>query len=116
MFKGQGVKICPFYEYSEDEVRHSSASREQLQLRLKHDRELRSEFQSPASDVFERTSAFITALRRSGCSGTCLLEEQQSRAENFDLMYLRRGYPLRENQCNGRILFGYSFDGNAFIK
>ncbi|KAJ3925577.1 MAG: hypothetical protein NXY57DRAFT_967582 [Lentinula lateritia] len=112
----QGVKICPFYEYSEDEVRHSSASREQLQLRLKHDRELRSEFQSPASDVFERTSAFITALRRSGCSGTCLLEEQQSRAENFDLMYLRRGYPLRENQCNGRILFGYSFDGNAFIK
>ncbi|KAJ4476942.1 hypothetical protein C8J55DRAFT_489948 [Lentinula edodes] len=100
----QGVEICPFYEYSEDEVRHSSASREQLQLRLKHDRELRSEFQSPASDVFER------------CSGACLLGEPQSRVENLDLMYLRWGYPLRENQCNGRILFGYSFDGNAFIK
>ncbi|KAJ3713589.1 hypothetical protein C8R42DRAFT_684404 [Lentinula raphanica] len=111
----QGVKVCPFYDYNVDDVVHSSASREQLQSRLKHDRELRAMFRSPAADVFERTSAFIAALRRTGCPGTSLVEDNDS-SEDEDFMHLRRGYPLKRDRCTGQLVFGYQFNGDAFIK
>ncbi|KAJ3925683.1 MAG: hypothetical protein NXY57DRAFT_1043898 [Lentinula lateritia] len=112
----QGVKICPFYDFREADSKHSSATREQLQERLQEDHKLRLEFSSPARDLFQHTSAFIIALKHSGCSANIVLGLQEQLMEDPDVMHMRRGYPLKENQCNGKIIFGYSFDNEPFLK
>ncbi|KAJ3873403.1 hypothetical protein F5051DRAFT_337723 [Lentinula edodes] len=97
-------------------TKHSSATREKLQERLQEDRKLRLEFSSPARDLFQHTSAFIIALKHSGCSANIVLGLQEQLMEDPNVMHMRRGYPLKENQCNGKIIFGYSFDNEPFLK
>ncbi|KAF9059684.1 hypothetical protein BDP27DRAFT_1497038 [Rhodocollybia butyracea] len=112
----QGVKICPlsYISYGEKgEYSHSSATREDLQERLRHDRELEHEFRSPTRDVFERTSALITAIHRLGCSSSSgnLTNDQVVDDERSTL---RRGYPDMPNRCTGRIIFGFLDDNHYF--
>ncbi|KAJ3804094.1 hypothetical protein F5876DRAFT_70917 [Lentinula aff. lateritia] len=111
----QGVKICPFYDVREEDFEHSSAAREQLETRLRHDCEVRAEFLSPNRDLFEHTSVFITALRRSGCSAN-VEGFRADHLEDFDTMYVRRGYPQKRDHCDGKIVFGYTFNGDPYIK
>lgn len=65
--------------------------------------------------MFERTSAYFTALQRIGCSA-----EADEGAENHSLneerLAFRRGYPEVSNRCQGRLTFGISFDGTPYIK
>ncbi|KAJ3834076.1 hypothetical protein F5878DRAFT_697457 [Lentinula raphanica] len=118
----QGVKVCPFHKLDEEEKFHSSATRNQLQVRMRHSMGQQDEDTSPRRDIFQRTSAYITALMRIGCvfkapqlashlaSGPTSGSTSQGRHE------IRRGYPEAADRCTGRLLFQTSFAGTPYIK
>ncbi len=97
---------------------HSNATREAVQARLTYQKEIYEEFTSPARDVFDKTSAYISALRRTGCRSTSMAEN--SKAEDTSVCderyILRRGYPELPNRCTGQLEFGFTFDGTPYIK
>ncbi|KAJ4492439.1 hypothetical protein C8R41DRAFT_765202 [Lentinula lateritia] len=114
----QGVKICPFFDGDKEDMIHSSATREQLRNLMQHSREQQMEFSSPARDVFERTSAYLTAIRRVGCTSDANLgqDASESALAGFERIALRRGYPEMPNRCTGGLIFQWSFDGTPYIK
>lgn len=92
---------------------HTSARREEIQAKLKDQREVQQEFCSPVADVFEKTSALITALTRLGCTSQSALDlelDQDKVDWDAESGKLRRGYPRAPNCCSGKIIFGYNFD------
>jgi hypothetical protein len=102
---------------------HESASREAVEERLRMDRESRLDAASPTKDVFQKTSAYLTALRRSGCGaptyeGTTLnpTELAQRSVDNTHLAKLQRGYVPTKTTCDGRIFFEYDFSGHPFLR
>ncbi|KAF5366384.1 hypothetical protein D9758_009754 [Tetrapyrgos nigripes] len=119
----QGIKICPQFDLYERTAPHSSATREQLQDRLREDRQLYLNAASPSRDVFERTSAYISSLVRNGCMSEAVEEtflgevEAAARAKEMDHQKsLQRGYQRPPGKCEGRLGFSYAFDGRAVIK
>ncbi|KAJ3776398.1 hypothetical protein FB446DRAFT_818917, partial [Lentinula raphanica] len=110
--------------------RHSTcicASRDQLQARLVHAKFIQDESATPMRAVFERTSAYITALKRFGCpaersdSSICETDTEETvgscsqTAE--ERCAFRRGYPERSlNRCSGQFVFGLTLEGRAYIK
>ncbi|KAJ3859292.1 hypothetical protein EV359DRAFT_75667 [Lentinula novae-zelandiae] len=114
----QGVKICPFFD-GDKENTHSSATREQLRELMQNSKEQQMEFSSPARDVFERTSAYLTAIRRIGCTSEANLGSdalKENPLGDAERITLRRGYPEMPNRCTGRLLFQLSFEGIPYIK
>ncbi|KAJ7624127.1 hypothetical protein DFH06DRAFT_1340161 [Mycena polygramma] len=110
----QGVKACPLNDFSVltgSDHRHTSATRQDIEHRLAADREARQRLSSPQRDVFVKTAAYITAIRKVGCRRPCqeethrdaeelrLYNEEQSQYETF-----RRGQPSIPT-CQGRIRY-----------
>jgi hypothetical protein len=102
---------------------HESASRETVEDRLQMDRETRLDAASPTRDIFQKTSAYLTALRRSGCGapayeGTTLnhTELAQRSVDNEHLAKLQRGYVPTKTTCDGRVFFEYDFSGHPFVR
>lgn len=104
---------------------HSNASRELLRTQLREDRDLRCQDASPSRDVFKKTSAYVTALRKLGCTApgyetTVLLSSEQYQRDQDEArrVYLSRGYiPVdSESSCQGRLEFGYNGMGDPFIR
>ncbi|KAJ3916503.1 hypothetical protein F5877DRAFT_46476 [Lentinula edodes] len=114
----QGVKICPFFDGDNENMTHSSATREQLRDLMQHSKEQQMEFSTPARDVFERTSAYLTAIRRVGCTSEANLGQDASESplDRLERIALRRGYPEMPNRCTGGLIFQWSFDGTPYIK
>ncbi|KAE9392665.1 hypothetical protein BT96DRAFT_1023443 [Gymnopus androsaceus JB14] len=115
----QGIKICPFYEIDEEQWHHSSATRDQLRTRMHYSKEQQTEFASPRRDVFEKTSAYLTALIRVGCTSESNKSNDEYSPPAAVLearMTLRRGYPEKPNRCTGRLLFRLDFEGNPYIQ
>ncbi|KAJ7059864.1 hypothetical protein C8F01DRAFT_1253960 [Mycena amicta] len=110
----QGIKICPNIDestvtYSEP---HTKATRQDILERLKRDAEERARYSSPSRDVFERTQALLSAVRRTGCrrpkvEDTKLSEIEQLIREQHEqyLSIAQRGYSPSEEICRGRIIF-----------
>ena len=48
---------------------HTSAGREDIMARLYRDRQHRIDTASPSRDIFQKTSAFMSALQYLGCRG-----------------------------------------------
>jgi hypothetical protein len=48
---------------------HTSAGHEDIKTRLHRDRQHRIDTSSPSHDIFQKTSAFISALQYLGCRG-----------------------------------------------
>ncbi|KAJ7049809.1 hypothetical protein C8F01DRAFT_1264851 [Mycena amicta] len=79
---------------------------------LKRDAEERARYASPSRDVFERTQALLSAVRRTGCrrpkvEDTKLSEIEQLIREQHEqyLSIAQRGYSPSEETCQGRIIF-----------
>jgi hypothetical protein len=92
---------------------HISASRENVKARLHKDRQHRIDTTSPTRDIFQKTSAFITALQRLGCRGPIYEQTSVSAGElefrEFLVAYnakIQRSYPTQPT-CNGRLELGY---------
>ena len=86
---GQGSKICPHSDVNSRSTEHTHATRQLLQERLRCDRDYRMVTSSPTRDVFQKTSAFITALRTVGCSApeqeqTVLMPAEQEYKVDFE--------------------------------
>lgn len=110
------MKVCPFAELPDSENPHTSASRSQLTRRIRESREQEMEFSSPQRDVFDRTSAYYTALQRTGCSASADNDSSEILSGNKERLALRRGYPDMPNRCNGQLLYRLSFEGTPYIK
>lgn len=90
------------------------ASREDVRERLKVDRFHRVEMSSPERDVFRKTAALISAIRKTGCGAPKYEEtaipasEQMLRDENRAwIQKIQRGYQRVETTCEGRIYLRY---------
>ncbi|KAJ6475966.1 hypothetical protein C8R47DRAFT_1052240 [Mycena vitilis] len=110
----QGVKACPQGDtdaLSGREHWHTSATREDIQRRLAADRLARQRFSSPRRDIFVKTQAYISAVRRIGCRRAPQQDthrtgpelEQYQREQELN-EHFRRGYSAPAT-CQGRILF-----------
>ncbi|KAJ3906921.1 hypothetical protein F5879DRAFT_897100 [Lentinula edodes] len=114
----QGVKICPFFDLDEESTYHSQATREQIQVLMRQNREQYMEFSTPTRDIFEKTSAYLTAIKRVGCTSEANHDASdfQGNSDQSERTALRRGYPEMPNRCTGKLLFQLSFDGTPYIK
>jgi len=94
-----------------------------VKSRLLHDTATRLEGSSPWRDVFNKTAAFMTALRTMGCSGPAfevtswLPEEKYERnTERAHQTKMQLGYRRPETKCDGRLLFGHDKRGSPYIQ
>ncbi|KAJ7029938.1 hypothetical protein C8F04DRAFT_1368646 [Mycena alexandri] len=119
----QGSKICPKVNRDNMTEPHTCATRELLRERLCNDRDTRIAGASPSRDVFQKTGALFSALRKMGCSAP-LCEEtvyDSDEEEARDAMVLhhrrnRRGYDPKATQCEGRLLLRYDYQQQPYIK
>lgn len=95
-------------------VPHVSASREDVRERLKVDRFHRIEMSSPERDIFQKTAALISAIRKTGCSAPKFEETTIPPSERAPcdenrawIQRIRRGYRPTESTCEGRIYLRY---------
>ncbi|KAJ7661103.1 hypothetical protein B0H17DRAFT_1144805 [Mycena rosella] len=118
----QGVKICPYSDEDTLSEPHTRASREDVQQRLANDREDRLQYASPSKDIFCRTAAYVTALRKLGCSRPSSEElESESSPEEIKLRELywqqvQCGYCPKEGTCKGRIVYETDSHGNPHVR
>lgn len=113
------MKICPFVDRTKLGS-HTTASREDLAKRLE---DLQGQQdQSPFRDLFQKTFTYFTALRRQGCASplfepTIYIGDEALARED---MTTRRAKEQRGHSgkvtCDGRLLFCYSGNGQAFIQ
>ncbi|KAJ6542447.1 hypothetical protein DFH09DRAFT_1282539 [Mycena vulgaris] len=119
---GEGAKICPNSNEEELAIPHTKASRDDVRDRLRKDREDRLQYVSPSRDIFLRTSAYLAALQKLGCSRSLAevtnlstTEEEQREARDLYLFQTQRGYRMKEGLCEGRIVFDYGDNGHPYI-
>lgn len=101
---------------------HTTASREDVQTRLCHDRNHLLSIASPSRDIFQKTSALIAALRRTGCPAPACEETNLSspernyyKAQQDHEEKLSRGYRPVQTRCGGRISMNFTKSGKPFI-
>jgi hypothetical protein len=93
---------------------HMSASREDIKSRLHKDRQHRIDTISPTRDIFQKTTALISALQLLGCRGpmhkstpvTVSSWEQVVLAANKEM--IQRGFTPKHPLCSGRLELRYS--------
>ncbi|KAJ3840861.1 hypothetical protein F5878DRAFT_532801 [Lentinula raphanica] len=109
----QGVKVCPYFETDREEEHHYAATREQLQVCLQQSREQQASLSTPARAVFERTSAYLTALKRIGCEShaDAPVSVDRNNPREEDRLVWRRGYPEKVDRCTGKLLYQLTFQG-----
>ncbi|KAF8497998.1 hypothetical protein JB92DRAFT_2817464 [Gautieria morchelliformis] len=118
----QGSKICPKAPLETFKVAHTSASRELLKERLGLDQAIRAMGASESRTIHETTVSYLHALFQRGCGAPALEPTHLSTHERtelkspHDLLTLaRRGLPLKEGMCEGRLLFDVDSKGDAFV-
>lgn len=66
---GEGAPVCPMSDQDLMSSSHTSASREDIKGRLCKDCQHRIDTTSPTRDIFQKTTALISALQLLGCRG-----------------------------------------------
>jgi hypothetical protein len=96
------------------ELAHTSAGREDITARLRNDRQHRIDTASPSRDIFQKTSAFISALQYLGCRGPMYEPTIVSGGENeFREIFaqhkakIQRGSSSQQPTCDGRLELCY---------
>ncbi|KAJ7580435.1 hypothetical protein C8J56DRAFT_1058074 [Mycena floridula] len=113
-----GVKVCPHGDMDKFSAPHTVATQENVASRLANDRDSRLMYASPSADIFAKTQAFITALRRGGCHAELqehtprLPSEVEIQQQN---MAFQRGYHDKVERCKGRAIFQFDNAGKPFI-
>ncbi|KAJ6528652.1 hypothetical protein DFH09DRAFT_1413445 [Mycena vulgaris] len=120
--RGGGAEMCLSSDEEELAIPHTKASRDDVRDRLRKDREDRLQYVSPSRDIFLRTSAYLAALQKLGCSrplaevtNLSTTEEEQREARDLYLFQTQRGYRMKEGLCEGRIVFDYGDNGHPYI-
>ncbi|KAJ7280439.1 hypothetical protein C8J57DRAFT_1220907 [Mycena rebaudengoi] len=98
------------------------ASHQLLQTRLLNNRESRMEGTSPSRDVFRKTTALFSALKRMGCSAPLqeetTFESDEEDAQNNLSLYRsqnQQGYEPAAPSCDSRLQFNYDYKQSPFI-
>ncbi|KAJ7867739.1 hypothetical protein B0H14DRAFT_3132843 [Mycena olivaceomarginata] len=120
---GQGVKICPQVNLASVSVPHSVASHALLQARLRVDLETAAASTSPNHLIFQKTAAFIAAIRALGChSSECdqirtlpASEQQQQDFLDTRRFHIQRGYRPLNPKCPGRLSLQYNHQGKPLV-
>ncbi|KAJ7710725.1 hypothetical protein B0H17DRAFT_1173621 [Mycena rosella] len=118
----QGAKVCPKVDLDSITHPHTSASLATLSETLALNRDIRLQHASPTRDVFQKTAAFIAALRKQGCPAPHQEtyfdsdEEEEQLAKEEHHRKIRRGYVPSVVTCDGRLEFSHSFNGHPVIK
>ncbi|KAJ7679320.1 hypothetical protein DFH06DRAFT_1316251 [Mycena polygramma] len=110
----QGVKACPLNDVETltgPAHHHTSATLEDIEVRLAADRAARQRLSCPRRDVLVKTASFITAIRTVGChrphqqpTHRTGEELKQWEADQAQKQYFRRGY-RPPPMCEGRIVY-----------
>ncbi|KAJ6450017.1 hypothetical protein C8R47DRAFT_1230425 [Mycena vitilis] len=110
----QGVKACPLNDVETltgPAHQHTSATLEDIEIRLAADRAARQRLSCPRRDVLVKTASFITAIRTVGCHRPLQQpthrtgeELQQWEADQAQKQFFRRGY-RPPPMCEGRIVY-----------
>jgi hypothetical protein len=123
LFAGQGVKVCPHSDMDALSEPHISATHEAIQNRLRNDREERVQYASPTKDIFCRTGAYLTALRKLGCCRPIVeatplsaTEEENREARQIYMHQIQRGYRPQDGTCEGRLIFEYDTYDNPVVR
>lgn len=102
---------------------HTSASREDIKARLHRDRQQHIDTMSPTRDIFEKTSAFISALQLNGCRAPLceptLLSAQEEDIRSAFAVHksrMQRGYTPLKKTCEGRLCLLYTVEGVPYIQ
>ncbi|KAJ6506213.1 hypothetical protein C8R47DRAFT_1241345 [Mycena vitilis] len=119
----EGCKVCPNSDVDTLSTPHTKASREDVQARLRKDREDRLQFVSPSRDIFLKTLAYIMAIQKLGCSRPLFeatanfsdTEEEMKDARDLYLFQTQRGYRMKAGLCEGRVVFDYGDNGRPYI-
>lgn len=117
---GQGVNVCPMSKLASMKAVHNCASQEDIKKRLGRDRQQKLDLASPTCEVFEKTLAFISALRKNRCPGPLYeptflsLEEEESR-KAFLEHAVKIQTPGRKT-CEGRPHSLHKNDGFPYIR
>ena len=114
------MKVCPSVDKDAFSEPHTHASLANVQTRLRRDCEGRLQYASPSKDIFCRTAAYLTAIRKLGCSrplseATECSSDEEERKKMMEIYWtqVRRGYWPKETPCEGRLLFLYDSHGRA---
>lgn len=101
---------------------HSSASRDDLRVRIHEDRLTQQANQGPQREIFETTLALWTALQKFGCTGppqvdTVYSESERAARERHLEIYarIRRGHDAKHT-CDGRLLLDYDLRESVIIR
>lgn len=102
---------------------HLSASREDIKQRLRDDRQNKIDVTSPTSDIFRKTFAFVSSLKRIGSPGplhepTRLNERERELRDTLSAheTKMQRGYFPLEKKCEGRLYLLYSDRNEPYIR
>jgi hypothetical protein len=114
---GQGSKVCPMSDQDQMSSSHTSASREDIKGRLRKDRQHRIDTASPTRDIFQKTTALISALQLLGCRGPMHKSTDSTlvsgwEQEMCDLLAahkatIQRGFTPKHPLCSGRLELWY---------
>lgn len=111
---GQGSKVCPMSDQDLMLSSHTSASREDVNERLRKDRQHKIDTASPTRDIFQKTTALISALQILGCRGPMHESRLVSSWEQeiADLLAahkatIQRGFTPKHPLCSGRLELWY---------
>ncbi|PPQ84978.1 hypothetical protein CVT25_010531 [Psilocybe cyanescens] len=119
----QGSKLCAAGDVKKWSEAHQTAGANEISQRLAHERAFCSEIADPSHDVFQRTAAFITALRKVGCRAQkheeTILNAAEQQAYAALLAHqadLSRGYVPAEEHCEGRIILEFDQLDKPFVR
>ncbi|KAJ6527069.1 hypothetical protein B0H19DRAFT_970076 [Mycena capillaripes] len=119
----KGIKICPRVNQLKIREPHSHATRALLQQRFRNDRQARLNGASPSRDVFQKTAALVTALRKLGCSAPryeeTIFESDEEEAHDAFVFHRKRnqrGYVPKQELCEGRLYLRSDFEQKPYIK
>ncbi|KAK7061173.1 hypothetical protein R3P38DRAFT_2757690 [Favolaschia claudopus] len=107
----QGMKCCPYNSIEELTEPHATASRQEVELRLKEERDDRLDCSSPERDIFNRTAAYLATLHKQGCTRSLSTPTVRSDSDQKEydlhterLVEFRCGYKKPET-CEGRLVY-----------
>ncbi|KAJ7222651.1 hypothetical protein C8J57DRAFT_1094515 [Mycena rebaudengoi] len=116
-----GCKVCPNVDIEKLTTPHETATHQDVCDRLRVDREERVRYASPTRDIFTKTSAYLTAIRRIGCTRQevepTILGETEKMLQSQDDLHAhlcQRGHLRKEDICQGRLLYTQDANGKSY--
>lgn len=121
---GQGSKVCPMSDQQLIESVHTSAGHEDITAQLHRDRQHWIDSASPSRDIFQKTSAFISALQYLRCRGpmnepTLLSSGEKELCEILaqHKSKIQRGFSSQQQPCDGHLELCYgNVDAKLYIR